>query len=101
MGLWDGPSGLPSDGGSPDGWKARTTIKQSYKQPCRATVFSNSELMPFRTFFGPGNIPCQPNKDSQHPMPKSREILMFVCLQKDAKQCCDAAKLDRTHCAGQ
>ena len=25
---------------------------------------------------------------------KSREILMFVCLQKDAKQCCDVTKLD-------
>ena len=33
-------------------------------------------------------------------VPKSPEILMFVCLQKDAKQCCDATKLDRTHCAG-
>ena len=32
--------------------------------------------------------------------PKSREILMFVCLEKDAKQCCDATKLDYTHCAG-
>ena len=32
---------------------------------------------------------------------KSREILMFVCLQKDAKQCCDATKFDSTHCAGQ
>ena len=30
-------------------------------------------------------------------MPKSHEILMFVCLQKDAKQRCDAAKLDHTH----
>ena len=27
---------------------------------------------------------------------KSGEILMFVCLQRDAKQCCDATKLDRT-----
>ena len=26
--------------------------------------------------------------------------LMFVCLQKDAKQCCDGRNLDRTHCAG-
>ena len=26
---------------------------------------------------------------------------MFVCLQKDAKQCCDATKFDCTHCAGQ
>ena len=32
--------------------------------------------------------------------PESCERLMFVCLQKDAKQCCDAAKLNRTHCAG-
>ena len=32
--------------------------------------------------------------------PKSREILIFVCLQKDAKQCCDATQLERTHCAG-
>ena len=31
---------------------------------------------------------------------KSREILMFVCLQKDAKQCCDVAKVDRAHCSG-
>ena len=31
---------------------------------------------------------------------KSREILMFVCLQKDAKQCCDATKRGCTHCAG-
>ena len=35
-----------------------------------------------------------------HWRPKSREILMFVCLQKDAKQGCDATKLDCTHCAG-
>ena len=26
--------------------------------------------------------------------PKSHEILMFVILQKDAKQCCDVTKLD-------
>ena len=32
---------------------------------------------------------------------KSCEILMFVCLLKDAKQCCDASKFIRTHCAGQ
>ena len=32
---------------------------------------------------------------------KSHEILMFVCLQKDAKHCWDATKLDCTHCAGQ
>ena len=32
---------------------------------------------------------------------KSHEILMFVCLQKDAKQCCDTRKLNRSHCAGQ
>ena len=31
---------------------------------------------------------------------KSREILMFVCLQKDSKQCCDVTNLDRAHCAG-
>ena len=24
--------------------------------------------------------------------PKSREILMFVCLQKDGKQCCDVTR---------
>ena len=34
--------------------------------------------------------------DIRHP--KSREILMFVCLQKDTRQCCDAIKLDCTHC---
>ena len=32
---------------------------------------------------------------------ESGEILMYVCIQKDAKQCCDATKIDRTHCAGQ
>ena len=26
--------------------------------------------------------------------PKSHEILMFVCLQKDAKQCCNTATHD-------
>ena len=31
---------------------------------------------------------------------KSHEILMFVCLQKDAKQCCEVTKLDGTHCSG-
>ena len=31
---------------------------------------------------------------------KSREILMFVCLQKDDKQCCDVVKLDCTHSSG-
>ena len=25
-------------------------------------------------------------------LPKSHEILMFFCLQKDAKQCCDVTK---------
>ena len=33
-------------------------------------------------------------------VPETCDILMFVCLQKDAKQWCDAAKLERTHCAG-
>ena len=33
--------------------------------------------------------------------PKSHEILMFVCLQKAAKQCCAATKRGCTHCAGQ
>ena len=28
---------------------------------------------------------------------KSHEILMFVCLQKDAKQCCDVTKLECAH----
>ena len=26
---------------------------------------------------------------------------MFVCLQKNSKQCCDATKFGGTHCAGQ
>ena len=32
--------------------------------------------------------------------PKSCEILIFVCLHKDVKQCCDATKVDCTieHC---
>ena len=29
------------------------------------------------------------------------EILMFVGLQKDAKQCCDTTKLDHPHCDAQ
>ena len=28
---------------------------------------------------------------------KSQEILMFVCLQKDAKQCCDATTPKSIH----
>ena len=28
---------------------------------------------------------------------KFHENLMFVCLQKDARQCCDATKLNCTH----
>ena len=31
----------------------------------------------------------------------SREILKFVCLQKDAEQCSDTIKLDCAYCAGQ
>ena len=31
---------------------------------------------------------------------KSREILIFVGLQRDAKQCCNAAKRECTHCDG-
>ena len=31
---------------------------------------------------------------------KTHEILMFVGLQKDAKQYCDATKLNCTHCVG-
>ena len=34
-----------------------------------------------------------------HKMPESREILMFVCLQEDAVQCCDATKICCAHCA--
>ena len=34
-----------------------------------------------------------------HKAPNAQEILMFVCLQKGVKQCCDEAKSDRTHCA--
>ena len=37
------------------------------------------------------------NKRLNHRVPMSREILMFVCLQKDAKCCCDAMKIDHTH----
>ena len=33
--------------------------------------------------------------------PMSSEILMFACLQKEVKQCCDAIKHDCTYCAGQ
>ena len=29
--------------------------------------------------------------------PKSLESLMFVCLQKDAKQCCDATTQESIH----
>ena len=32
--------------------------------------------------------------------PTSHEILMFVCLQKDAKRCCDVTKLGCTQCSG-
>ena len=31
---------------------------------------------------------------------KSHDFLMFVCPQKDAKQCCHATKLECTHCSG-
>ena len=33
-------------------------------------------------------------------LPKSHEILMFVCLQKGVKQCCDGMKFHCTHCSG-
>ena len=32
--------------------------------------------------------------------PGSHEILIFVCLQQDAKQCCDVTMLEYTHCYG-
>ena len=34
-------------------------------------------------------------------VPCAIEILMFDCLKKDVKQCCDATKLDCIHCAHQ
>ena len=46
------------------------------------------------------NSPPSPSLLGPFGVPKSREILMFVCLQKDAKDWCEATKLDRTHCAG-
>ena len=53
----------------------------------------------------PGRITYRPawlrRSSYANEVPKSGEILMFVCLQKDVKQCCDATKFDRTHCAGQ
>ena len=36
----------------------------------------------------------------QYWKPKSNEIVMSVCMQKDAKQCCDVTKLDCTLCSG-
>ena len=39
--------------------------------------------------------------ESNYGAPKSREILMFVCLQKDTKQCCNATNLNRIHCDGE
>ena len=33
--------------------------------------------------------------------PKSHHILMFVCLHKDARQCCGGRMLDCAHCSGQ
>ena len=29
--------------------------------------------------------------------PRSHEILMFVCLKKDAEQCCNATKVNCIH----
>ena len=51
-----------------------------------------------RTDLGPGLlIQCGPNvKLYCDILPKSHEILMFVCLQKETKQCRDARKVDRT-----
>ena len=45
-------------------------------------------------------LPAYPRSCWLNGTPKSREILMFVCLQKEAKQCCDATKLGCTHWAG-
>ena len=36
---------------------------------------------------------------SHNRAPKYNEILMFVCLLKDAKQWCKVVKLGHTHCA--
>ena len=36
----------------------------------------------------------------QYTTTQSHEILMFVCLQKAAKQCCDVTKLGCTHRSG-
>ena len=33
----------------------------------------------------------------QNQATKSNEILMFVCLQKDVKQCCDATMTESIH----
>ena len=43
---------------------------------------------------------CDCLTDANGETPKSHEILMFVGLQKDAKQCCDVGKLDWAHCSG-
>ena len=39
---------------------------------------------------------CLLPQEEENGVPKSHEILMFVCLQKDAKQCCEVTKLDGT-----
>ena len=40
------------------------------------------------------------SNEPQNGIPRSREILMFVCLQIDVKQCCYATKHGCPHCAG-
>ena len=40
-----------------------------------------------------------PQNNTVYMGPESHKILMFVCLQKDVRQCCDVTKSEYTHCS--
>ena len=86
-------------------WASSGKQRQAMASTCSdsPSSFSSSLCLPWISWKGSSRVfvkvplgLCPSNSE-----PKSCEILMFVCLQKDAKQCCDATKNDRTHCVGQ
>ena len=67
---------------------------------CQCCVNSRRQFSEKASHMLAGGFCCYDERTSNRE-PRSLEMLMLVRFHEDAKQCCDATKLDWIHCAGQ
>ena len=58
---------------------------------------SGCDLLPFLVRSMALGLARHPGYRHETRVPKSHKSLIFVCLQKDVKQCCDATTLESIH----